>query len=361
MVDARVAAIVMGQEIVVIRRVFSSPDAAVTVGSLLVDGLAQAFRNDIPLEAEVLHPIEGRALIRAPAHRAVVNHYIGVGAVPVEYLHGIVFRLGLVAHAAADEADYHVARRNLEGIVLQADSIPRSRLSGDGHVSLGDGELAAELDDTGHIEHYRALAALGKAIAERAGAAVAEVGYMIDAAPAASGGIHPAAFRTRERTCGLVFLNGRNLELGIHGIGHGRARSDRIIRIVGIIRRLPCLNVYCEHLAPLAEHIAGEGAHLELIAAPLRELVDDDVGVLCGGRLHRGAAFLEFPLIILCSRDRIPDHDCGMRGLGIDLEAGRGIQAGVSSASVFFFTAGCDAGRHCQAAYPFHMIHILFS
>ena len=68
MVETRVAAVVMGEHIVVEAGIAAAPDATVAVVSLAVNAAAQTFRENAPLHSEIFVCVERGALVYAPAH-----------------------------------------------------------------------------------------------------------------------------------------------------------------------------------------------------------------------------------------------------------------------------------------------------
>ena len=225
-VDAGIATVVVGEQVVVVGGVLSAPDAAVAVGAFLVDRHAQALRYDVPLEAEVGHTVEGRTFIGTPADGTVVDDDVLVGSVGVgHYLDGVVFRFFLVSHTAADEAHDDVARRDAECVVFQADTVSRGCLAGNGEVAFGDVELLAEFDDAGHVEDYgKGPAFLLYAVAEGAGGGgvVLERSHVIDFAAATATGVHSASLGSGESARLAVLFAGGDAEfivlLGASGV-----------------------------------------------------------------------------------------------------------------------------------------------
>ena len=120
----------MSQQVVVEGGVLTTPDATIAVGTLVVDGVAEALRQYAPLQGEVLNAVERAALIDTPADGAVVDDDIaGLAACMEIGIHRIVLVAGGVTHAATDEAHDDIARGNAETVVLQTDAIARSRLA----------------------------------------------------------------------------------------------------------------------------------------------------------------------------------------------------------------------------------------
>lgn len=127
---------------------FTSPDAAIAVATLAMDGVGEAFAEDAPLQGEVLVAVEGRTFICTPAHAAMVDDDVLLIASP----HGIILCFQFVAHAASDEADDDVVGLHYERIVLQADAVAWSCLSGYGDVSILYFKRLLQLDDARYVE-----------------------------------------------------------------------------------------------------------------------------------------------------------------------------------------------------------------
>ncbi len=228
-VQAWIAAVVVGQEVVMVSGIRATPDATVPVIALSVHGGAKALGDNIPGEGKVFHAIERGAFVGTPANGAVVdNNFLERIAVFVHYLHGVVLGLLLVPHPAADETDNDVAGMNPERVILQADTVAGGGLTGNGEISLLDLQLFLKRDGSGHVKNNgeRALGILN-AIAERTlGVVVVQGRHMVNLAPAAAGGEHAAAFCTRESTGHAVLFRCRNAEflignLGVSGICTG--------------------------------------------------------------------------------------------------------------------------------------------
>ena len=153
MIDTWIAAVMVGEKIVVIGCIVTAPDASVTMRTLSMDRIPQTLGDNVPGECKVFHPIEGSALVGAPTDRAVVYNNVAVLVISViHYLHRVILCLGFVAHSAADEADNYIARGNPESIILKANSVSGSSLARNRTIGLIDLKLTLQSDDPGDIE-----------------------------------------------------------------------------------------------------------------------------------------------------------------------------------------------------------------
>ena len=117
-VNTGIATVMVGQQVVMITRMRTTPDAAISVRALIMNGISQALGDNVPLEGKVFHAIERRTLVGTPADGAMVNNdFLERITILVHYLHGIVLGLLLVTHTATDKAHNHVTGMNAEGIV----------------------------------------------------------------------------------------------------------------------------------------------------------------------------------------------------------------------------------------------------
>ena len=71
-------------------------------------------------------------------------------------VHSIIFRLCLVPHSATDKADDDVACRDIESVVLQADTVTGSRLSLNGNVRIVNLQHGLQLNDSRYVEDHDA-------------------------------------------------------------------------------------------------------------------------------------------------------------------------------------------------------------
>ena len=201
---ARVARVVMQNQIVVERCALATPDTAVAVRALVVHRVAQALAQDAPLHREVLVVVERRTLVGAPRHRAVVQNDVLLVASP----DGVVLGRFLVAHSEADEADDDVVGADIGRIVLEADAVAGSRLARNGHIAILDAELRLQFDSARHVEDYDAGAACRQSLSQRTGAAVVQIGHVDNFSTSTAGHIPAAAPGTRERV-NLLSCNAR--------------------------------------------------------------------------------------------------------------------------------------------------------
>ncbi len=125
--------------------------------------------------------VDGEHLVESPRERAVVEYH----ALAVGYSCGILSRGATVTHTEADVAhDDVVGTRKRHSVAIDDDAFARGCLSC--HVEiLGENDARIDFNHTCHIENDDAVG-LADGVAQRAGAAVVEVGHVIDASCAAS-------------------------------------------------------------------------------------------------------------------------------------------------------------------------------
>ena len=183
-----------------------------------------------------------------------------------------------------------------EVVVLQADTVARSRLSGDGDIPVGDLERGLEFDDARHVKDDGAGTLLFDGRPERTGALVVQVRHVDHLAAAAAGHPHAAALGTREGAREAVLLIGRDGEVGI---GDRRGRRGGRIRVHG--SRGAGIDPGGGGRAVLIHRL-----HAEAVVRGLGEAGDDDVTVLRGSFLHFRTALLQLPLIGSRILHRVP-------------------------------------------------------
>ena len=111
----------------------------------------------------------------------------------------ICLPLGFVSHTETDETDYDVVGSfKLDVVILDADTVSWSCLSGDSDVAVLDAQCALELDDSGDIEYDGPWTRFRERRSERTGTAVCKSGHMDDLSPTTSGRVHSPAFGAGE-------------------------------------------------------------------------------------------------------------------------------------------------------------------
>jgi len=83
---------------------FATPDTTITMAAFTMYGVGKTFAENTPLHGKILVVIEGRTFVGTPAHRAMVDNDVLMVTSP----QSIIFRLFLVAHAAADKTDDNI-------------------------------------------------------------------------------------------------------------------------------------------------------------------------------------------------------------------------------------------------------------
>ena len=164
----------------------------------------------------------------------MVDDYVLLAASPYCILAVIGIR-ALISESESDETDDDIVCLHHGGIILYADAVARSRLSGNGQVAVSDPELRGQFYDAGHIKHDNPRPARLDGSTQGTGAAVIEVGHMDYPASPAAGGVHSAAFCPREsKGSPMLILSRRNLHLGIETVP---------VRVIGIRSEPPA----CRH------------------------------------------------------------------------------------------------------------------
>ena len=125
MVETRIPAVVVSDDVVVERHVPSSPDAAVAMLALAVYGTVQGLGDDAPLYGCIADGIERSVFVRSPAHGTVVDDEILHMACPESII--LVFRCR--AHTETHISDYHLISPYIHPMVPESDAFPRSRLA----------------------------------------------------------------------------------------------------------------------------------------------------------------------------------------------------------------------------------------
>lgn len=83
---------------------FATPDTTITMAAFTMYGVGKTFAENTPLHGKILVVIERRTFVGTPAHRAMVDDDVLMVTSP----QSIIFRLFLVAHAAADKTDDNI-------------------------------------------------------------------------------------------------------------------------------------------------------------------------------------------------------------------------------------------------------------
>ena len=162
--------------------------------------LEQALAHDCVGDGYVLRGspfavgVDGERLVKAPREGAVVeDHVRSVGDA------GAVFAaVALLAHAEAHVAHDDVAGpREGDSVAVDGDSLARGGLPGNGEVVL-EHQSAGDVDNSRNVEDDDSVG-LADGVAERACAAVVEVGHVVDFTSAPACGEAAPALRPGER------------------------------------------------------------------------------------------------------------------------------------------------------------------
>ena len=147
---AGIARVVVREEVVMIGGELAA--AAVDQGAFgvlagVVDGIVQAFRDESPLDGDIIAPGDGERFVHTPAHGAVVDYHI----LRAGNAHGVFFQQITQAHA--DVADDGLVRLHIEAVIFERDAAPRGGLSGDGDIRVGYLERFFERDIARHFKN----------------------------------------------------------------------------------------------------------------------------------------------------------------------------------------------------------------
>ena len=189
--QSRRAALIVGHQVVVVRRSAAAPVAAVAVSTFRVSGVLQALAGDAPLHGDVLAAVHRQALVDAPRHGAVVDDDV----VMVHRTQSVAFVVGhiLVAQSEAHVAHDDVVAAHRYGIVGHADAVAGRRLSQERLVAL-DGQSARQVDGAADVEDDDACGVALHGLAQRAVATVVgQRRHVVNAAAASAGGVHAEA------------------------------------------------------------------------------------------------------------------------------------------------------------------------
>jgi hypothetical protein len=198
-VEQRIALGVVGEEVVV-DRVAAARRAgeqhAAAVAALFVAGVVEGFGEQAPLHGDVLRVVGGvEQLVDRPAERGVVDDQPAGARAEAQRVEA-AGRRARRPRSHPEETQDHVVgaddqrRLGVVRVVAQRNAAAGRGLAGDGQVGLGDLDRRAERDRAAEPEHHRPRAARGQRRAQRAGAAVVEVGdrQHLAASSAAGGG-----------------------------------------------------------------------------------------------------------------------------------------------------------------------------
>ena len=173
----------------------SAPDTAISVGTLFMSGIVQAFAHRTPLHGEVIVVIERGHLINRPRERTVVEHHARI----VACRRGIstVVDILLLSTANADEAHDNIVASGVDGKVAQGDARSRSRLAKNCRVGP-DTDIPCQGNDTCDIEDDNLLVGTTHGLTKRACARVVKIGDVDNLATASTCGVAAMTFGTRE-------------------------------------------------------------------------------------------------------------------------------------------------------------------
>src|SRR5690554_635091 len=106
--------VVMHQKIVVKTRLFTAPNAHVTMPTLVVHRITKTLGKQTPLHGKIVVVVERRSLIGGPAHGTMIQDNI----LPAPPPDGIVLRRLFVAHSKAQKTNNKIAGIYLHRVVL---------------------------------------------------------------------------------------------------------------------------------------------------------------------------------------------------------------------------------------------------
>jgi len=196
MVETRVAGVVVCQEVVVESGIGSAPDTSVAVIAFHVNRPTERLGDETVLECEIGIAVATDTLVGTPREGAMVDDDVLAPADSER----ISLHFARIAHTKTDKAHNHIATFDFHRLACYADTLPRSSLSRDGECSVGDIELALEMNRPRHIENHRACAREVDGMTQRACVVgvIGEAGYMEDYTSTPAGGILASALCSRE-------------------------------------------------------------------------------------------------------------------------------------------------------------------
>lgn len=194
--EPRVAARMIGQQVVVERRFQTAPDAAEAVRTFGVLRAGEAVRYQTPLDGEIFGFVDREAFVDRPRNAQVIQYDVLLSVAAAADAVGVGREF--VSHADTQVADDDVAGVDDQRTVGEADAVSRGTLSGDGDVVVPDAQGRFEVDVSvyGEDDDARSLAFDGFAQAARA--RIIEVGDDHDPAAPTAGRLFAETFRSRE-------------------------------------------------------------------------------------------------------------------------------------------------------------------
>jgi hypothetical protein len=174
MVEPWITAVVVREEIMMEGSVGASPYTTISVGAFAVNGFLKGLGDYAILHSKIGVPVAADALVNGPGTAEVVEDDSG----RIIDGDGIVFGVTHIAETDAYEAHDNIVSLDDEGIVRQADAVPRSGLSIDSDVTIVDTQLFGEMDGTGNIEDNSPCACLGDSISECSGRGSSGIGII---------------------------------------------------------------------------------------------------------------------------------------------------------------------------------------
>ena len=304
MVEARRPVVMVGKQVVMEGGVLAPPDTSITMGTLLMSGIAQALSQDAPLQGEVLILVERGTFIHRPAHGAMVQDDIIVATAPDGVLLcAVAFRiLDGVAKAETDETDNDIGGLDVCRIIFQADTVSGSRLTGNGDIPLIDFQYRLKSDFTGNVENDGASSGLAERPSKRPFTGIIQIGHMIDLSAPAAGRVHAAALGAREGARDAIFFRSRDQQVLI-GLGRLGTRTRR--RIDGTLRaRID--GTFSGDIALSAVIRRPQAAYAETVVGRLLQAVHLHVSGAHAPLFHFFTALVQSPLIARRVLHRIP-------------------------------------------------------
>ena len=167
---------------------------------IVMHGIVQGFSDDIPLERQICGASGGKALIRRPRDRAVIDN----GMVARGHAHAAVRGAIAVTDTHTDIADHNILRAHrAEIIVYERDAVAGGGLSC--HIDIAavlrDAERILQRNDAAHVKDDRPRSLeRTQTVAERTLLAVfVQIGDVVHGAAAAAACKSPVALGCRKR------------------------------------------------------------------------------------------------------------------------------------------------------------------
>ncbi len=212
-----------------------------------------------------------------------------------------------ITQTETEEADNHIVGIDDKGVILDADSVTGSRLSGNCNIPITilNLKLLGQFNGTGHIKDDDTGSLGIYCSPQRSIPAVIQVGHMQDLAAAAAGGVHSPTLGSREGPGDAILFHRRDGELLIILVRRLWSRTG--LRLIVFFRGGG------QGGSPGGSQFSGNTAHRERIGCSGGQRPDHGIARIDALAFLLDAAFHELPFIGSRPAHRIPLK--GQRGL----------------------------------------------